>query len=162
GGSGAGVGAVNKISIQVQAAVNGVAADGVNHVHATNVTLTAVDSSSIQVTAAGASLAGAFAGQNAGALSIAASIARNPISNDVEASIGNAVVTAPSGNVVLTAHETSGINALSVAASLAVAAGGSGIGAALSGAGAEGTNVILTKTNAFLLDSTIGDATTAG
>ena len=46
------------------------------------------------------------------------------------------------------ASENSSIDAVSVAASLAVGAGGSA-GLAFSGAGAEATNVILTKTNAF-------------
>ena len=52
------------------------------------------------------------------------------------------------GEVSLRASENSSIDAVSVAASLAVGAGGAA-GLAFSGAGAEATNVILTKTNAF-------------
>ena len=64
------------------------------------------------------------------------------------------------GEITLRASADSSIDALSVAASVAVAAGGVG-GLALSGAGAEATNVILTKTNAFIFQSDVDTTSTS-
>ena len=89
--SGAGVSAENQISTKVQAYIDGDMGQGIS---AENVSLTADDTSIIDVTAAGASLAGAFAGSNALSLSIGVSLAQNHIDNDVAAYINNADVDA--------------------------------------------------------------------
>ena len=159
--SGAGVSATNKISMAVEAYIGGDSILSRNDIDAAAVILNASDNSSIIAKAVGASLAGAFAGKNAGALSIAVSLARNTIDNNVAAYIDYADVNAPDGNVELKAEEKTSIDALSVAASLSLAGAGK-IAAALSGAGADATNSILTKTNAYIANSTIGTAGTSG
>ncbi|MHA2248433.1 MAG: beta strand repeat-containing protein, partial [Candidatus Hodarchaeales archaeon] len=127
---------------------------------ADSISLTADDGSTIKVEAAGASLAGSFGGVGVAA-SIGVSLARNRISNEVEAFIANADAVTSRGDILLTAREAATIDALSVAVSLGVGAGGS-FGAGLSGAGAESTNIILTKTNVYIANCTIGSALSVG
>jgi hypothetical protein len=66
-------------------------------------------------------------------------------------------VTTTLGDIALTADESATINAISTAASLAASIGGQA-GLAVSGAGAAATNVILGKTNAYAVDSTLVSA----
>ncbi len=61
-------------------------------------------------------------------------------------------VTTP-GDISLSSSESATINAISIAASAAI--GGGLVGVGISGAGADSTNVILTKTNAYVLSSSI-------
>ena len=65
------------------------------------------------------------------------------------------------GDITVVAFENSSIDALAIAASLA-ASGAGELAGALSGAGADATNIILTKTNAYIANSTIGDVNTSG
>ncbi|MHC4336123.1 MAG: hypothetical protein ACYSUV_20600, partial [Planctomycetota bacterium] len=82
-------------------------------------------------------------------------LAHNEIRNEVEAYIDNvSKVETLSGAITLIAVETATIDAISAAASASVAIAGKA-GIALSGAGAEARNVILTKTNAYVEDSTL-------
>ncbi|MDX6677735.1 MAG: hypothetical protein QOE31_1787, partial [Solirubrobacteraceae bacterium] len=144
GASGSGATATNKIAASVLAYIDG---DGATHITADgDVALSAHDTSTITAKAAGASLAASVAGVGV-AVSIGISIARNDIANDVRASILGADVATGTGtgevggSIRLDAQEAATIDALSIAASLA-AGFGVGFAIALSGAGAEATNVI--------------------
>ena len=122
---------------------------------AESLSLSARDTSAIFAEAGAASIAGSYGGTAGVAVSIGVSLARNNIDNTVEAYINSPhLVETTVGGVSLTAEEAASIRAVSVAASLAAGFGGTG-GIAVSGAGAEATNSILGKTNAYLLNSRI-------
>ena len=154
--AGSGVFVENRIQVVVQSAIDG---DGPSGISAATVSLDASDASTVTAFAGAVALAAAFGGVGA-ALSIGVSLARNDISNDVEASISNTFhgVVARVGAITLDARELATINAVTAAAALA-ASGGFFAGVALSGAGADATNAIYTKTRAFLLESTLRAAT---
>ena len=156
--SGAGVNAQNKIGTLVEASIGG---DTLSTVTADSVSLSADDLSDISAIAGAAAITASFAGTNAGAASIGVSLAENEISTQVEASIVNADVESLTGDVTLSATEDASIEVISAAAAISVAGAGE-IAIALSGAGADATNVILTKTNAFIDSSNVvsrGDVT---
>ena len=156
--SGAGSSATNTIVVDVKATIDGEGDQSfeIKGVSAKTVSLTATDTSKIKALALGASLAAGFGGAGGGALSIGVSLALNEIVDEIEASISKVAsgVTGTAGDVRLTAESTASIESLAVAASLA-ASGGSIAAVAISGAGADATNVILTRTNAFVIDSTV-------
>ena len=116
------------------------------------VTLTATDNSTITANAGGAGVAGA--GGAAGGVSIAVGfgVAHNDIANTVEAYINGSTVSATSGNVSLTAQETSTSYGLSVGAALALAGGGIFAGSA-AGTGGMSENTIANTVEAFIDDS---------
>jgi hypothetical protein len=149
--SGAGAVAVNTISTDLKAFIEG---DGTEGVSAGSLTISAEDASSISAVTGAASLAAAFGGVGV-AVSIGVSGAYNQISNNVAAYIYNAGdsggITTTTGNITVEATESATINSLTAAASLGVGIGG--VGVAVSGAGAAATNVILTSTEAYVLDS---------
>ncbi|MFO7617339.1 MAG: hypothetical protein R6V75_08800, partial [Bacteroidales bacterium] len=154
-GAAAGAAAYNRIENTIESFIKGVgsitSATG-------DLTLTATDSAAIIADAVGGSIAvGASGASTGGALSIGVSIAHNTISNRTLATIDNSALGSPdnailvnAGNVGLSAVSMNTIDALSIAASIAVGAGGK-TGLALSGGGSESTNVILTQTNATIL-----------
>jgi Ca2+-binding RTX toxin-like protein len=151
--SGSGADGKNKIATQIKAFIEG---DGSTGIVADSVTLTAQDTSKITADVVGGSLAGAFAGEVGVSLSIGVALAYNEIRNDIATFMKNGVspVETLTGGITLYAGETATIKALSIAASASIAiAGTSGI--ALSGAGAETTNVILTGTNAYVEGSNL-------
>jgi len=153
--SGAGVDAENKIATQVQAYIDGAATAGIT---ADSVMLSARDTSAITADVVGASVAGAIGGAVGVSASVGVSLARNVISNQVQAYTRNApAVTTSGGNIVLEANENATITTQSIAASVSVAVGG-GLGAALSGAGAEATNIILTRVNAYAEGSALNSS----
>ena len=154
---GSGVLAVNMISTDVKALIrkSSTSSSTASNVTAASVSLTADDTSRITAYGGAASVSGGF-GAVGVAVSIGASIAHNQIDNDVEASITNSTVTTTSGAINVAALEHAQINAVTAAASLAVGIGA--VGVSVSGAGAEASNVILTKTNAFVEDSTLDSA----
>jgi hypothetical protein len=165
GVGGAGASSINKTGMAVHAFIDG---DGAGGIRATEVSLEAKDTSVIDVYTGAASIAGSY-GNTAVSVAIGVSLARNEIRNDVKASITNADqgVTATADDISITATGSARIRARSQAAAIAVAVGN--IGAGVSGAGAEATNVILTKTNAAIDSSVITsadkvslDATSAG
>ncbi len=88
------------------------------------------------------------------ALSIGASVALNTISSSVQSYIRNADGTLIGGNIILEASSTDTINAVSAAAAIA-AAFSAQAAYGVSGAGALASNVILTKTNAFIDQSVL-------
>ena len=128
--------------------------DGANGILADNVSLTAMDVSTINAFAGAASLAAAVGGGVGGALSIGVSLAQNEINTAVAAYIANADtgVTAQDGDITLKADEMSTIRATSAAVSLAAGFGGAA-GIAISGAGAVADNYIGTSTLAYGRDS---------
>ena len=154
--SGAGASTTNDIASKVRAYIDG---DGASGISASSVTLTAHDTSTISATAGAASLAASFAGGVGISASVGVALARNTIGNVVEAAIKNAdnTVTTTSGAVTLDALEAANITATSAAASLAASVGGAA-GIAISGAGAESTNVILNQTTAHIDASKIASA----
>ena len=154
--SGSGVSAENKIGVDVQASIDGDREGGIS---ADRVTLTATDTATISSLAGAASLAASLAGSVGASISIGVVLARNTITSEVEASIKNVdnKLESTVGDIRLLADEGASIAAVSAAASFAAGFGGVA-GIAVSGAGAEATNVILTKTNAYVQDSTLESA----
>jgi len=131
-------------------------------VSAASIGLTATDNSSIDVETGAAAIAASFGGAAGIAVSIGVGLAKNTISNDVQAYITNAdtgiTTTSPgAGDIVISATEQASIHSLAMAASVAAGFGGTtGIGVA--GAGAEATNVVLTKANAYVGSSRLNSA----
>ncbi|MBD3646478.1 MAG: hypothetical protein HUJ31_03275, partial [Pseudomonadales bacterium] len=167
--SGAGVSVNNLIKTDVHAFIEGddnSDSDSDTGISANAIDIDASDDSTIDAVAVGASLAAAFSGSNAGALSIGVSLATNEIENDVAAYILDADSVAATGSssssntqaalpgdIDVTADVSATISAASVAASAAIAVASSSA-IALSGAGANATNVILTDANAHVTNST--------
>ena len=147
--SGSGVVAVNKIATEVKTFVDKSTVD------AGSVELSANDTSQIKADAGAAAVAASFGGVGV-AISIGVALAENQISNEIESYINNAVVTTTAGDVAVEAKENATITARTAAAAVSAAVGAYGV--AVSGAGAEATNVILTKTNAYIEDSTLVSA----
>ena len=103
-------------------------------------------------------LATTFTGKVAVAVALGVALSRNTVDQLVEALASGAVVTTTSGAFAAKAESTGTIEALVVAASLAIS--GAGIAAfSVSGAGAEATNVVLGGTRAYV-DG--GSVTTTG
>ena len=155
GFAGSGVWTQNQIKSEIRASVTGAGSGGVKPA---SILVEASDTSSITAIAGAAAVAVAVAASNAASVSIGVALAHNRIENSVEASLTNVPVDI-SGDVGLKATTKAAIDAVSAAASIAVGAGFGGVGVAVSGAGAESTNVILTTTNAFV---TGGSVKTAG
>ncbi|MEI8370631.1 MAG: Ig-like domain repeat protein [Planctomycetia bacterium] len=148
---GAGASSINTVGMAVKAFIDG---DGIGGVRAASISLTALDTSSIEVSTAAASLAAAVGGSGAVAISVGVGLARNTISNDVQAFIANAdtgvtTTSSTSGDITLSATEKGSIRSQATAASMAASFGGSG-GIGVAGAGADATNVVLTKANAHV------------
>jgi hypothetical protein len=154
--SGSGVSVENCINIETKAAIDG---DGETGIAVNNLSLKAVDNSTITAFAGAASIAASFGGSAGVSVSIGVSLAKNTIENKVYASILNAdtLVKTTSGDITLSAEENAKIDAISAAASLAAGFGGAA-GVGVSGAGAEAGNIILTKTDAYVLNSVIQSA----
>ncbi|MGB8168696.1 MAG: hypothetical protein WCF18_14460, partial [Chthoniobacteraceae bacterium] len=168
--SGSGVYAENKIGVDVKAFIDGDRSTGTTGISADSVTLIANDTSSIDAFAGAASLAASLGGTAGVSVSIGISLARNTITSDVEAYIVNADGSSASttdngvtttGALSVTATENATINAIAAAASIAAGFGGTA-GVAVSGAGADAKNVILTGTNAYIQASAVSTGTTLG
>jgi hypothetical protein len=151
--SGVGVSSRNDINTLVKAFISG---DGATGITANAITANANDLSTISVDTAAASFAGTVGGTAAVAISIGVALAKNEISNLVEASISHADngVIARNGHLILNARETATIDAFSLAASLAVGVAGE-LGGSLSGAGANALNSINNTVQAFVTNSTV-------
>ena len=173
--AGAGVWAENKIGVDVFAGIDGDRDSGTVGIVADSIRVVADDVSSINAIAGAASLAAGF-GLVGGGVSVAVALARNTITSDVVALIEGAdalpVVTDAAGvvtgdadfgvralggdGIVVQATENASIRGLTAAASLAI--GGGLVGVAISGAGADAHNVILTSTQAGIRDSAVSSA----
>ncbi|MFB3078361.1 MAG: hypothetical protein ACE1Y4_10175, partial [Lysobacterales bacterium] len=155
GVAGSGVLSENWIGVDVESSINGDGATGTG-IEATTITLIADDTSTISAFAGAAAVAASFAGSTAVSVAIGVSLAHNTISSSVQAFIRNADSTVKSrvGDIILGASSKDTINAVSAAAAIALAfSGKTAVG--VSGAGAEATNIILTKTNAFIENSVL-------
>ena len=155
--SGAGVWAQNEIGVDVKSYIDGDLAGSAQipeGIKAGNIALNASDDSTINAIGGAASVAVGLGIGGAGvALSIGVALGKNVIASEVMASISNADVTSLD-DIIVKADEDATINSFVGAASLAVGAGQfAGVG--VSGAGAESTNIILTKTNAFVENSNL-------
>ena len=113
----------------------------------------AADTSAISATAAAASLAVSFGGTAGVSVSIGVTLAENTISNEVLAYIVDADVVARGGSIVVEANEDAEVYAFALAASLSAAFGT--VGVALSGAGADATNIISNDVQAYVLRSNV-------
>ena len=156
GVAGSGVFAENIIRAHMKAVIDG---DGPSGISARAITVSADDRSRITSLAGAVSVAAAFAGGAAVAVAVGVSLARNVIDNEVEAAIlnaGDAANPVTADSVEVTASEVASIHGISFAASVAIGAGVVGI--AVSGAGAQATNIILTRTNAHIDSSVIDSA----
>ncbi|WP_392533892.1 DUF4347 domain-containing protein [Nostoc sp. C117] len=147
-GSGAGSSSNNTISNTIEASIN-----NTNNVTADSgsVTLSAIDTSTINADAGGVAVALAGGSSGGTAVSVGAAIAINTIDNTIKATIDKSTVNASTG-VALTATSTADIDALAVAGSLSVA-GGSGGGLTGSGAGSQTTNTISNTIEASIQDT---------
>lgn len=148
---GAGADSTNHVAMWVQAAIDGDRSDGI---HATGISLIADDTSKITAITVGASLVASVAGETGGAIAVGVSLAENKISNRIEAAIKNADNVVSTDPVTLSATDHSSIHTVSVAASVAVALSKEA-GFSASGTGAESTNRITTKTNAWVQNSAL-------
>lgn len=159
--SGSGVWAENKIGVDVESYIEGDRDSGIS---AASITLTADDTSTITATACAVSVAASVGGAAGVSVSIGVSLARNTITGSVEAYILNADglpgdtadfgVDAGTNGIMIAATESATIKAVSAAASLAAGFGGAA-GIAVSGAGADANNIILTDTNAYIEGSSV-------
>ena len=149
GASAAGVETDNEIYLTIYAGIDGgtgvLAKQG-------NISVTAGDASTITSDAQAVSVTADLSGGGTSAgVSIGLSLAMNTIDNDVQAYITSAgTATASAGAIGLSATEKSTITDTSTAASIAVGASSSSTGLALSGGGAEATNVIFGGAQAYV------------
>ncbi len=149
--SGSGADARNRIATQVKTYING---DGPAGIAADSVTLWADDISKITADVEAVAVAVSFAPTAAVSLSIGVSLARNEIYNEVESYITSAdSVMARHGPVSLRAIENAAIDADSWA--VAVSAAVSQAGIALSGGGANATNMIANRVHAYIAASSV-------
>ncbi|MFV2066971.1 MAG: beta strand repeat-containing protein, partial [Pirellulales bacterium] len=149
--AGAGSRATNRIATQVESAIR-----DSSLIEAARIDIGATDESEIDAIVAAAAVAAAY-GKTAGvAASIGVSLAFTHVSNEVSALIDNTTpVLTDGGDIIIAASDKSAIDTFAVAAGLAVGVSG-GIGVAVSGGGAVAQNVILTKTNAYVENSKLG------
>src|SRR5262249_3518766 len=182
--SGSGVFAENKIGVDVKSYIDGDGDSGSGSLstdsgtlggQAKSVTLTADDPSRIDAIAGAVSLAFAVGGQVGVSISVGVALARNTITSQVDAYITDAdgqnadasdpatlndygVDATGSGGITVRATEDASIHAISVAASLSAGIGVGAAGIAVSGAGADANNIILTGTHAYIQGSSVHSA----
>ena len=121
-----------------------------------DVNVAADNTSSVSADTQAVSVGASLAGSNATSVSIGLSSARNRIGNSISAKVKNVGRFLTGGNDFnVTAAESANIEAESVAAAVSVGMGGSN-GVAVSGGGAESTNIILSSTAATVEDSNLG------
>ena len=149
--SGAGVSATNQIDAATMAYIDGTAG---GTIAAGSVAVSATDTATISAVAGAAAVAVSLAGTTAVAPAVGISLAQNTISNAVTAYILGVSSLSSTGAVTVTANEQASIQAISVAAAISLAAGGTG-GVALSGGGATAQNLITVDTSASIRTSTL-------
>jgi hypothetical protein len=160
-GAGAGSSSQNRVKAKVRAAIDDdrpTASTTVTDpagIRADSILMTAHDESTISATTGAAAIAGAV-GLISGSIAVAEAEARNRVENEVEASV-NAVAelrARGTGGIDLDATSSATVTSTTTAAGIAVGVGWLG-GLAISSAGAEAVNVILTKTLAHIDGSTV-------
>ena len=144
-GSGAGADSTNTIELLVRATIEG---DGSGGITAGAVSLTAKDTSTITALTGAASVAGSWGDTTGISLTVGVGLAKNRISNDVGAFITDVDqgLQTTAGDIRVVAIEQAHIRSTAFAASLGAALGDLAVG--ISGAGADATNIVLTKANA--------------
>lgn len=158
--SGAGVYTENRIRQAILAQIDGDGMGVGSGIEASSIHVEATDISVISATAGAAAVSAAIGTNTVGvAASIGLSLAHNRIDNQIEASISRVdALRLAQGDILVAANNNAAVDAISFAASIAAGVSGKA-GVAVSGGGAESTNVILTKTNAFIANSEIGSST---
>ena len=152
GVSGAGIITSNEIITDVAAQIDTAEQIKTNG----DVNVTAANTSSVSADTQAVSVGASLAGSNATSVSIGLSSARNRIGNFISAKVKNVGrFLTGSNDINVTASESASIEAKSVAAAVSVGMGGSN-GVAVSGGGAESTNIILSSTEATVEDSNLG------
>ncbi len=127
-------------------------------VRAASLTLTATNTSSITSNAGSASIGASFGAGGGVSVTIGVALAKNELDNNTRAYIRNADnVGTGTGKIALDATANNTIEAISVAATLAVS-GGAGGGLSLAGAGADANNTISGETAAYMDGSTVVSA----
>ncbi|MCK9231001.1 MAG: hypothetical protein M0P18_10020, partial [Syntrophales bacterium] len=151
-GSGAGATVTNRVSSDVKACIKNSTVTGFTGPgsRAGDVALTASDASAITAVAGAASLAGSV-GLIGASVSIGVALASNTIVNDVQAFVSGSTVVSRSLDVEALEYAT--IDALSTAASGALSAGIFSL--AISGGGAEASNVIANTTESYITGGTV-------
>ena len=151
GVSGVGASTQNRIATQIHADIHGQRTGGVK---AAAITVEAKDKSDIDAKTGAAAIGGGF-GLVGVSISIGVALASNEISNDVRAKIDSATtrVETTGGALTIRSLDESTIDAYTVSSALSVSGGA--VGVALSGAGANATNVILSNSQAFIKGSTV-------
>ncbi len=155
--SGAAVYTENKISTLVQAFIadtNSLLGNASTTIRAASLDMDAKDNSTIHAIAGAASVAASVSGIAGVSVSIGLSMAFNEINNEVKAFLYQVdYAESTGGSISIASTETASIEAISAAASVALA--GSFVGVAVAGGGAVASNVILGKTNAYIDTSII-------
>ena len=156
--AGSGTWTENRIATKIGAFIDG---DGATGISAAAVRLSATDDASIGAITAAVALSFAFGGDVGVSLAIGVALAHNEIANQIQAAVRNVAhqLTTTVGGVSLDARETAGIRVISAAAAIAVGAGFYA-GIAIAGAGAEASNAIYTKVNAYLDAAKVNAKTT--
>ncbi|MBD2198648.1 MULTISPECIES: DUF4347 domain-containing protein [Calothrix] len=153
---GAGAVAENKVAAKVKAFID---RDGATGISANSIALKADDTTINTARVGAASVGVSFSGTSSVAASIGVSLARNDIGNEVQAYIDNAnnKVEAKNGSLTIEAFERSTItsNAVAVSVSVAVSTNLFSASLALTGAGAESTNIINNSVKAYVNNSII-------
>ncbi len=149
----------NKIDKIVEATVRDTSAPGAPSLTAGGaVSVTASDDSSIKAvaTAATASISGTTSATSV-SVSIGLALAHNTIDEDVSASLLSAGTVLTDGkDLTVSAGNSSGIEAATFAAAASVAISTGGVSVGVAGGASESTNVILSRTNAYIENSEIG------
>jgi hypothetical protein len=161
-GGGSGASAINNVEMTVMASIDNAAASidnaAAGGITGSTVVLAAIDTSTIDAEVGAVTIAAAKSDGGL-TLSIAASIARNTVKNSVTAAITNSNegVVSTAGDITLTARENAAIRVSSSSVALSVSLA-KGFSVGVAGAGAEATNVVLTKTNARVAGSSLRSA----
>ena len=142
--------ATNLISTDVAAYIDG---DGTTGISAGSISLTAEDVSTINALAGAAALSLSFSPGPGISASIAATVALNSISNEVDASIRNAAqeVQAKAGDITLQASEQASITSTSVAAAASFSASAEGL--SIAAAGVQSTDSLANTVQAWVESS---------
>jgi hypothetical protein len=151
----------NEINNVVEATIHDTAAAGTSTVSSSGaLSVTASDESTIDAFAIAASASiGGSTSSNAIAVSVGLALAHNTIDKDVNASIVNvSSVLTNGGDVVVSVEDAGEIEVFSFAAAVAVAIGGK-VSVGVAGGAAESTNIILSRNNAWISNSTLGSST---
>ncbi|HSW22413.1 MAG TPA: hypothetical protein VLJ62_06580, partial [Burkholderiaceae bacterium] len=154
--AGSGVITRNRIVTTTKATIDGTL--DTQDISADSITVAAENAADIHASAIAAALGASFGSSVGVAIAIGVSLARNDIDSTVDAHIATpADVEATAQGISVTALDSSSIEAKSLAASLALGFSG-GVGAGVSGAGAESSNFILSKTHAYVQSAVVHSA----